>query len=394
MSISGMMRTGISGMNAQANRLSTVADNMANADTTGYKRASVEFSSLTLPDSNGSYNSGGLKTDVRYAVDRSGPLEFTNSASDLAVDGKGFFVVENANGERFLTRAGSFVPDGNGFLVNAAGFRLLGVPGDGNAPLLANGLDDLVPIQVGAGEARAVATTAGNFAANLPVGDEVGDPARASSFVIYNAVGEKSFVNLSFQKTGDNAWTLNVIDRDTLAPLGTQALTFDPTTGGLTTTPLVMQFDGPDGTPIDLDLSGMTELAYGFEMGQTGMNGSAPSKVDSLNFAPDGRVQFQYENGSIATGYRIALASVISPDRLQALPGNVYKESRESGGYQLEYPQNGSFGQIISGAREGSNVDIAEELTTMIQSQRSYTANSKVFQTGSDLLDILVNLKR
>lgn len=394
MSISGMMRTGVSGMNAQANRLSTVAENIANSDTTGYKRASVEFSSLTLPDSNGSYNSGGLKTDVRYAIERAGPLEFTNNASDLAVDGNGFFVVENANGERFLTRAGSFVPDGNGFLVNAAGYRLLGVEGDGTQPLLANGFDDLVPLMVGEGEARAEATTEGKFSANLPLSDAVG-ATQSSSFVIYDAVGKKYFVDLDFQKTGVNTWSLTIEDRAggfTTPPI---ALSFDPDTGDVVPADLSVAFNGPNGSTIDLDLSGMTELDYGFEMGQgTDMNGSPPSKVESLSFSPDGTVLFEYENGTVSTGYRIALATVTSPDRLTALPGNVYSESRESGGYQLEYPESGAFGSIISGALEGSNVDIAEELTAMIESQRSYTANSKVFQTGSDLLDILVNLKR
>ena len=125
MSLYGMMRTGVSGMNSQANRLSTVADNIANSSTTGYKRASTEFSSLVLPSTAGSYNSGGVTTTVVNAISKQGALQYTTSVTDLAIDGDGFFVVEDPSGTSFLTRAGAFVPDKDGYLVNTAGYRLI-----------------------------------------------------------------------------------------------------------------------------------------------------------------------------------------------------------------------------------------------------------------------------
>jgi flagellar hook protein FlgE len=393
MSISGMMRTGISGMNAQANRLSTVAENIANSDTTGYKRASVEFSSVILPDSNGNYNSGGLKTDVRYAIGRAGPLEFTNSGTDLSIGGNGFFIVADPNGQTFLTRAGSFVPDGNGYLVNAAGFRLLGVPA-GTEGGLANGTADLVPITTGQGfPPSAEQTTTGRFFANLPVGAVDTDDPSVSSLVIYDSVGRQSFLDLSFQKTAtDNAWDLTVTDESGTAT--TFAITFDPDTGLISgPDPATITIAGPSGD-IVLDLSGMTELAYDYDVRDAATNGGRPAKVDSVEIDADGVVYFRYDDGSLAEAYRIRLATVTSPDRLTPLPGNVYQPNMNSGGMTVGYPESGAFGSIISGALEGSNVDIAEELTAMIESQRAYTANSKVFQTGSDLLDILVNLKR
>jgi flagellar hook protein FlgE len=112
MGLYGMMRTGVSGMAAQANRLATVADNIANSNTTGYKRAYTEFSSLIIPGTQGNYNSGGVKTSVRYAISQQGPLQFTASSNDLAISGDGFFVVKDASGSPFLARAGTFVPDG------------------------------------------------------------------------------------------------------------------------------------------------------------------------------------------------------------------------------------------------------------------------------------------
>ena len=123
MSLYGVMRTGVSGMNAQANRLSTVAENVANVNTTGYKSSSCEFSSLLLSTCAGSYESGSVLTDVRTHIGTQGSLINTASVTDLAISGDGFFIVADEDGTPYLTRAGSFVSDGDGALVNAAGFE-------------------------------------------------------------------------------------------------------------------------------------------------------------------------------------------------------------------------------------------------------------------------------
>src|SRR5919108_3922187 len=128
MSLYGMMRTGVSGMSAQAARLATVAENIANAGTTGYKRASTEFESVVLASGGAGYVSGNVETNVRYGISQQGSFKYTTSATDLAVQGQGFFIVSGANEGAYLTRAGSFVRDGEGNLVNAAGFTLMGYP--------------------------------------------------------------------------------------------------------------------------------------------------------------------------------------------------------------------------------------------------------------------------
>ncbi|WP_333631289.1 flagellar hook-basal body complex protein, partial [Agrobacterium cavarae] len=126
MSLFGTMKTAVSGMGAQANKLGTVGDNIANASTTGYKSASTSFSTLVLGANGGTYNSGGVMTKVNYSITQNGPLQSTQSPTDIAIQGDGFFVVEDPSGNVFLTRAGQFVPDEDGFLVNASGFKLLG----------------------------------------------------------------------------------------------------------------------------------------------------------------------------------------------------------------------------------------------------------------------------
>ena len=126
MSLYGVMRTGVSGMNAQATRLSSVAENVANVNTTGYKHSTCEFSSLLLSTCPGNYEPGSVLTNIRNHVSTQGSVRDTTSSTDLAIVGTGFFVVADPSGSPVLTRAGSFVPDGDGNLVNAAGFSLMG----------------------------------------------------------------------------------------------------------------------------------------------------------------------------------------------------------------------------------------------------------------------------
>ena len=142
-----------------------------------------------------------------------------------------------------------------------------------------------------------------------------------------------------------------------------------------------------------MDFSGFTQVATDFNA--TGsMNGQAPNPVTSVTIGKDGTVNAVYKDSSTKALYRVPLATVASPDNLTLESGNVYSANGESGVTVTGFPQTGGFGYIQSGALEESNVDLASELTNMIEAQKSYTANSKVFQTGSDLLDVLVNLQR
>ena len=419
MSLYGMMRTGVSGMSAQSNRLGTVADNIANSSTTGYKRSSTEFSSLVIPSTPGSYSSGGVTTTVKTAVAQQGVLQYTTSTTDLAIDGKGFFVVQDASGNPFLTRAGSFVPSSDGYLVNSAGFQLMGYStANGDPTATANGFNGLEPVRIEDSTLVATPTSNGVISANLPVAAATIAPGNLpsanaataeysakTSLVVYDNVGQEVLLDVYYAKTGANTWEVTVYDRadataGTSFPYGagalaTETLTFDPLNGnlaGASATDITVPV--PGGGNAVLDLSESTELGSGFTIYDALANGNGPSTVDAVEVAPDGYVYAQYSDGSFRALYRVPLANVASPDRLMVLPGNVFAQSADSGSIQLGFAEEGELGSIVSGALENSNVDIAEELTNMIESQRSYTANSKVFQTGSELMDILVNLKR
>ncbi|MDR9807602.1 flagellar hook protein FlgE [Rhizobium hidalgonense] len=434
MSIFGSMKTAVSGMNAQANRLSTVSDNIANVNTTGYKAVSTSFSSLVLPSSGGNYNSGGVQTSVRQAVSDQGDISYTTSTTDLAISGDGFFIVQGPDGTPVLTRAGDFTKDDEGNLVNAAGFGLMGYSYDSGAPaVVVNGFDGLVPINVNQEGLTAIASTSGVFKGNLDSGATIAPVAPATapsanaatttadtkkfSMVAYDHLGNKVMYDFYFTKssvvtpppaTGTaSTWEVAVFRNADAATGGTTSfpytggagavvvsgnLTFDRNGKMLTGGALTIN-DTTNALSINMDLSGFTQLGAAFA-GTGTPNGQAASPVKDVTIDGDGIVYAKYEDGSTKPLYRIPLANVASPDKLTLMSGNVYSANGQSGVTVTGFPQTNGLGTIKSGALEGSNVDLAGELTEMIESQRSYTANSKVFQTGSDIMDVLVNLKR
>jgi flagellar hook protein FlgE len=149
----------------------------------------------------------------------------------------------------------------------------------------------------------------------------------------------------------------------------------------------------PGGSPFTIDLSKMTQVASPFQF-TAQVDGNAPSAIESVEIAKDGTVSSIFQNGTRLATYRIPLATVASPDKLDAKIGNAYTVGMDSGNLQIDFPGQSGLGQIGSGELEQSNADLASELTSMIEAQRGFTANSKVFQTGDDLLEVLVNLKR
>lgn len=439
MSLYGMMRTGVSGMNAQATRLATVADNIANSGTHGYKKASVAFSSLVVPNTGTSYVSGGISTQVRYDMS-AGNLQYTTSVTDLAIDGNGFFVVQDAAGKPFLSRAASFIPDGNGNLVNAAGYYLMGRSYALGEPGTTTTYGDYERVTIPTTGLERVASTAGKLASNLPFDAPIYNPATAgqlpsnnptndavirqgmeagsifkSGLTAIGNAGEAIRLDIYFTKTAANEWEVAIYyqpdassatafpytdpttGNPATGPLQQMTLTFDPTTGKLATgsnTALEIDLTGLNGNKINVDISDMRQLATDYTPLAAEMNGSRPSAIDRIVIDEDGILSVQYANGAMEKLYRLDLAYVQSPDQLSVLPGNVFQEGLQSGQVKFGKPNEISLGAIKSGAVENSNVDIAEELTNMIESQRNYTANSKVFQTGGDLMDVLVNLKR
>lgn len=418
MSLYGVLRTSTSGMAAQAGRLATVADNIANVSTNGYKRAYSDFASLLISEAGGQYTSGGVLNQTRHSISEQGTLRNTQSATDLAIKGEGFFIVADSTGQPFLSRAGSFVKNQNDELVNSGGFRLMGYPiiaGQNNPTV--NGYSGLVPVTISSLALQATASTTGTFTANLPSNDAViaaanlpsANAATAqysgkASLITYDNLGNKVILDTYFAKTAANTWqavTYNQANATnggfpyTAAALSTVTLGFDPTSGQLTpASPQAITVAVPNGQTLNIDVSNMSQLATTYQVMAANINGNAPSAAELVEISEDGTIFAVYGNGTRTPVFRIPLATVNSPDNLEQLTGNVFQETQSSGDVVVGLPETANFGTVLSGAVEESTVDLATELTIMIDSQRSYSANSKVFQTGSELMDVLINLKR
>lgn len=416
MSLFGMMRTSVSGLNAQAGRLASVADNIANTSTIGYKRSTVEFHTQVLDVNTGSYNSGSVSSTTRSEIGRQGAIRATTSTTDLAISGNGFFVVQDPAGDHFLTRAGSFLVDSTGNLINSKGQQLLGYDlTNSAAPPVANGFGGLSNINVGLLELTANATTDAELLPNLPSNaavvtagqlpsDNVANAQYSgkTSLLMYDSLGNERVMDVYFAKSAANTWEATVYNSAdstngtfpySSGPLAQQTLTFDPTSGYHTgSPPTTVTFTVPGGESVDIDLTGISQLGTDYTVIKAQTNGSSPASVDRVEIGADGTVFGIYQNGNAVPIYQIALAKVPSPDNLNSLPNNAYAVTIGSGDVLVGQAETDGYGTIISGALEESNVDMATELTIMIESQRSYTANSRVFQTGSELMDVLINL--
>jgi flagellar hook protein FlgE len=410
------MRTSVSGMAAQASRLATVSDNVANTGTVGYKRSGIEFNTQVLASNTGAYQSGSVSTVTKAEISRQGAIRATTSATDLAISGNGFFVVESPSGDYSLTRAGSFIVDNEGNLVNSAGNSLQGYSIDANgAAPVANGFGGLEPINVGLLALAADPTSEAQLVPNLPANDTAvaagslpSDNVAGSEFsgktslLMYDSLGNERTIDVYFAKTGANTWETSVYDSEgatnggfpyASGPLATSTLTFDASSGYVVGGgPTTVAFTVPGGATVDLDMTGISQLGADYTVTSAQADGSAPASVERVEVGGDGIVYGIYENGNAVPSFQLALAKVPSPDRLNSLSGNSYAVTIESGNVLVGLPETDSYGSILSGALEESNVDLATELTIMIESQRSYTANSRVFQTGSDLMDVLINI--
>lgn len=414
MSLYGLLTTSASGMSAQSTLLNTVADNIANVDTTGYKDATVQFSSLVLNDAVSTYTSGSVLDHPTVAIGAQGTINSASSPTDLAIQGNGFFIVQGPNGQPVLTRAGSFTENASGDLVNAAGYALLGYPTGVTG--VANGYSGLVPINLNSIALTASPTTSGQLylnlpsnstavtiAANLPSANAAtATPTAKTAIETYDNLGNQVTLDVYLTNKGGNNWEADVFNAAgatsggfpySSGPLATQTLSFNPATGALATgSPTSLSVAIPNGATMTLDMSQTTQLASAYTVLAASTNGNAPSPVSSVSVGSNGTVSVNYQNGQSNSPYTVPLATVQSPDHMTVISGNAFEPGIASGTAQIGKAGAAGLGTIQSSALESSTVDLSSELTTMIAAQNNYQANSKVFQTGSQLLQVLIGL--
>ena len=422
MSLFNTLHTSVSGMAAQANALSVIGDNIANTSTTGYKEAQAQFETELGAAGAGEYESGGVKTDIRYSVTNPGTPVTTASATDLAIDGNGFFVVsKSGDNSQYLTRAGSFVPDSKGDLVNTAGYNLLGykVGTSGTSTQLS-------VVNVSSAGLTATPSTKGTLSLNLNSAaaaqtaptNMTGDTySYKTSVTTYDNLGGAQVYDVYLTKTANAdstttpptvpTWDVSAYPQKDATNGGfpymtgttpdtadTTTLKFDPSTGNVvpgasgSATSGILSLSVPNGTTggVKVDLTQSTQLTSASAVEAQTMDGNAASSLKSISVGKDGTVNAVYSSGATAAIYKVPLGDVQSADNLKPINGNVYQVTSDSGPLVITSAATGDVGSIDSNALEQSNVDLATELTNMISAQRAYEANSKVLQAASTLL--------
>ena len=414
MSLYSAMRSGVSGMSAQSSRLAAISDNISNSATVGFKRATVDFSTLvTSPGNRGNYSAGGVQSNTHYQIQQDGTIQNTTSATDMAINGRGFFVVANntsGSPQYALTRAGSFMPDDDGFLRNSAGQYLEAwkLSADGSLPSVnATRFDDLEPVNLGNLLYGGSRTTQMSFSGNLPA-QSVATDTFTTTPTFYDGLGNAQEVGLTWTKTATaNEWTLGAT-----APAGYSVAGVPLTVTFAATGPYAgMPVDGA-GLPLDpmpsfavtspatptadtfsVNLDNLTQLT-GDYVPQISGDGSKVGRVTTVDIDSSGKLWALYDNGAKRALYQIPLADVMNPDGLIAQDGNTFTLGADAGALTLGSGNRGAAGAVVGGALEQSNVDLATELVSLIETQRAYSSNATIVRTADEMVDETNRLKR
>ncbi len=433
MTISSSLNAGVAGLAANASRLATIADNIANSATHGYKRAVADFSSLVIESGEGTYSAGGVRVTTQRLIDQPGSLASTNNATDLAVRGAGFLPVTtessvlNSIGDfpLFLATTGSFRTDEDGYLRTPAGVTLMGWPADpdGTIPTFARDTGDgLEPVQINVNQFTSEPTTRIALGVNLPATetnfDASGDPLPLS-VEYFDNLGTSRSINMTFTPTvpatgTSNTWTMTLTDSASgAAVIGEYTIVFDDTRGAGGTIASVTPVSGGAynaatgdfqinvaGGPIDINIgavgtgTGLTQLSDSFAPTSISKDGSPVGNLISVDIDANGFVKANFDIGITRTIYQIPLINMSNPNGLISLDNQIYATSADSGTIFLWDAADGPTGDIVSYALEESSTDVAGELTQLIQTQRAYSSNAKVIQTVDEMLQETTNIKR
>lgn len=434
MTISSSLNAGVAGLNANASRLATISDNIANSATYGYKRAVTDFHSMVNGSSSAIYSAGGVRTTNLRLIDERGPLIGTSNATDLAIDGRGFMAVttigavESGSGSYpvSLMSTGSFRLDANGVLRTDTGEVLMGwaANADGTMPNYArDSLSGLVPVQIAMNQFSANPTTAMTLGVNLPAtattAGATGDPY-VLTVDYYGNLGTAETLTYTFTPTvpatgSSNSWTLTIADSASAgATVGEYTVTFDDTQGSggqiLSVTPVGTSpaYDAATGTvPIAVaggtitvtlgtpgEAGGLTQLSDTYSPTGVTKNGSAVGLFSSIEVDEAGRLYTIDDQGVARLAYQIPVVDVPNLNGLKATSNQTYQLTQAAGAFYLWDAGDGPIGAMASYAREESATDVAHELTQLITTQRAYSSNAKVIQTVDEMLQETTNIKR
>jgi flagellar hook protein FlgE len=450
MSLFGALTTGVSGMNAQSRAMGNISENLANTQTTAYKRADTRFAHLVTNSSARNNAPGGVIATPAYQNSIQGTLLSTQSATDLAITGGGFFAIADSatSAKTSYSRRGDFALDKDGYMVNGAGQFLRGwsITNPAATSGWTANTSSSNPIQVSQAPVPASQTTTLDYLANLPSNAAAGTDF-VSTAQVYDQFGNVNNLSLRWVKATAvapsvppaNTWNLNIGITDesgtrtnlfgqaftgtappaasvtaaqpfvfgdgsaATVPAGTLAsINAAGTAGAAATIALTAPF-GTGTSNVTLNFGNFASTAGTTQYADTNaqvsvrtlsQNGYGVGQFRDLAVSDDGFVTANYTNGTTRTLYQIPLASFPSPNQLQRLDAGAYAPTLDSGLPILSAAGVGGTGTLSGNALEGSNVDVADEFSKMIVTQRIFSANARSITTSDEMLTEVVNLKR
>lgn len=421
MSIVNGLFAGRAGINSHGAAIGVVGDNIANANTVGFKTNRAEFEDVIAGGQvTGRVIGSGSSVSSVTTIMTQGTLEFTNRPLDMAIDGNGLFVVANGSA-RYFTRAGNFKLDSAGYIVDQNGYALLGYETGGTGALQPLNINTVsaqssktndVDIS---GNLDATESILTNGAADIPAAGstylELADAASYQTVVdVYDSLGASHSVSIFFYHTDDGEWVARgyvdggEVDGGTTGiptQIGTATLEFgsdglrsnDPGSAASDFTATAAWSNGADQTAeVDFTFGPFTQFAANSNIGSITQDGQGVGSVQSVNVEQDGRIFALLDNGESAVIGTVALANFANVEGLSRIGNNLMVQSTESGEPIFGKPNAGTLGAIQAGSLELSTVDIANEFVKVISLQRGFQASSRIISTINQLLNEIVQL--
>ncbi len=415
-------RTALSGINAAGEELRVIANNVANASTTGFKESRAEFADVYAASDGAASNAIGAGVRLAGVSQQfgQGNIGFTNNKMDLAINGRGFFVLDD-NGTRGYTRAGNFQVDREGFIVNNSASKLV-----------VNGADEkggitgaVGPLKLDRSNIKPQATSIVEVGLNLdsaqqrpatvPFNPEIPSSFNHStSLTVYDSLGGSHLATMYYAKGAEpNSWEMfTLLDGKDIKgaekpPFQPDVLTFNgaghlasingkAVPPGMVEYPAINTGSGADPIMLKMNMlsnSPITQFGARFNVNALTQNGFTSGRLSGLDIDDTGIVRARYSNGQTKTLGQVALADFSNPQGLRPLGNNAWAESAASGVPLLGTPGSGSLGVMQSGALEGSNVDLTSQLVNMITAQRNYQANAQVIHTADTVTQTIINIR-
>lgn len=420
--------TGVSGLTAQGEALGVIGDNIANANTTGFKHSRAEFQDIIAKSLKGILGGNqigrGVKIGAVNPILTQGNVDSTDKATDLSIGGDGYFVLKGSDGESY-TRDGSFHFDKEGFLVSNDNQRVQGFDADEKGNIV-NKLGD---VRFPRALTPAKGTTAIRMDLNLDSRIEakkmfkIEDPNTTSDYStgieMFDSQGNKHLLTMFFNKTADRQWeyhglidgkevtggvpgkysevTAGKLTFTTDGKLDTEAVTktaFNFAGGALQNQTLKFDFGDSISTKKGKGLEGTKQYGKDSDLISWAQDGSAAGTITNVSFSDEGILTALYSNGQAVDLSQISLAKFENPEALYKVGNNRFKEARDSGTASVGKANHAGRGKLQAKSLERSTVDLALEFVNLIQNQRGFQANAKTITTTDELLGEVINLKR